>query len=113
MPVAEQDVLAALSKVIDPELRVDLVKAGMVKEVKLTGGKLALKIELTTPACPLKDKIETDVQKALKTVPGLEGFEIDWGAKVRAAPMGAAKDALLPEVKNVVLVGAGKGGVGK
>src|SRR6185369_892375 len=109
MPVAEQDVLAAMSKVIDPELRIDLVKAGMIKEVNITGNKLKLKIELTTPACPMKDQIQKDVEKALRTVPNLESFDLDWGAKVRAAPPGAAKDSLLPQVKNVVLVGAGKG----
>ncbi|MFT3836136.1 MAG: Mrp/NBP35 family ATP-binding protein [Myxococcaceae bacterium] len=102
-----------MSKVIDPELRIDLVKAGMIKEVNITGNKLKLKIELTTPACPMKDQIQKDVEKALRTVPNLESFDLDWGAKVKAAPMGAAKDSLLPQVKNVVLVGAGKGGVGK
>ncbi len=102
-----------MSQVIDPELRVNLVKAGMVKDVKINGGEVSLKIELTTPACPLKGQIEKDAEAALKTVPGLEKFNIEWGAQVRAAPMGSGKDALLPKVKNVVLVGAGKGGVGK
>ncbi len=113
MSVQERDVLTAMSKVMDPELHIDLVTAGMVKDLKIEGGKISLKIELTTPACPLKAQIEKDVEAALKSVPGMEGFTIDWGAKVRAAPQGTAKDALLPGVKNVVLVGAGKGGVGK
>src|SRR5678809_894579 len=94
MSVTERDVLAALSKVMDPELNVDLVRAGMVKDLRLSGDELKVKIELTTPACPLKGKIEADAQ-------------------VRAAPAGVSKDPLLPGVKNVVLVGAGKGGVGK
>ena len=113
MSVTERDVLAALSKVMDPELNVDLVRAGMVKDLRLSGDELKVKIELTTPACPLKGKIEKDAEEALRAVPGLKRFEIEWGAQVRAAPPGMSKDQLLPGVKNVVLVGAGKGGVGK
>jgi ATP-binding protein involved in chromosome partitioning len=116
MSVSERDILAAMSKVMDPELHVDLVKAGMVKDVRVSGDTVKLKIELTTPACPLKGKIQADAEAALKAVPGLKSFELEWGAQVRSAPMGAAQgqgQALLPQVKNVILVGAGKGGVGK
>ena len=113
MSVQERDVLAALATVIDPELHVDVVKAGMIKDLKVDGNNVSLKVELTTPACPMKDKIQKDTEAALKGVPGIGEFTINWGAKVRAAPMGASKDTLLPGVKNVVLVGAGKGGVGK
>jgi ATP-binding protein involved in chromosome partitioning len=113
MSVQERDVFAAMSKVIDPELHIDIVRAGMVKDLRIDGSKIMVKIELTTPACPMKAQIEKDVEAALKTVPELLEFKIDWGAKVRAAPQGTSKDTLLPGVKNVVLVGAGKGGVGK
>src|SRR5438876_12099660 len=60
MSVSEKDVLAALSTVMDPELNIDLVRAGMVKDLKVEGSNVKLKIELTTPACPLKGKIEAD-----------------------------------------------------
>jgi ATP-binding protein involved in chromosome partitioning len=113
MSVSEADVLAAMSKVMDPELHVDLVKAGMVKDVRVSGDSVKLKIELTTPACPMKGKIQADAEAALKTVPGLKTFNIEWGAQVRAAGGGVPGGALLPQVKNVILVGAGKGGVGK
>jgi ATP-binding protein involved in chromosome partitioning len=113
MSVSEAAVLAAMSKVMDPELHVDLVKAGMVKDVRVSGDTVKLKIELTTPACPLKGKIQADAEAALKTVPGLKSFDIEWGAQVRAAGGGVPGGALLPKVKNVILVGAGKGGVGK
>jgi ATP-binding protein involved in chromosome partitioning len=115
MSVSERDVLAAMSKVIDPELHVDLVKAGMVKDIRISGDAVKLKIELTTPACPMKGKIQADAEAALKTVPGLKSFELEWGAQVRATG-GAGQgpgQALLPGVKNIILVGAGKGGVGK
>lgn len=109
--VTERDVLNALSKVNDPELMRDLVTLNMVKEVKISSGQVAVKIELTTPACPLRGKIQSDVEEAIKAVPGVTGVSVDFGAQVRAAPK--AHGDLIPYVKNVVLVGAGKGGVGK
>ncbi|AFE09485.1 iron-sulfur cluster carrier protein ApbC [Corallococcus sp. CA054B] len=112
MSVSQADVMTAMSKVIDPELHVDLVKAGMVKDVRVTGDTVKLKIELTTPACPMKGKIQADAEAALKAVPGLKSFDIEWGAQVRGVA-GGSGGALLPGVKNILLVGAGKGGVGK
>ncbi|NRD66824.1 iron-sulfur cluster carrier protein ApbC [Corallococcus exiguus] len=113
MSVSQADVMTAMSKVIDPELHVDLVKAGMVKDVRVTGDTVKLKIELTTPACPMKGKIQADAEAALKAVPGLKSFDIEWGAQVRGVAGGSGGGALLPGVKNILLVGAGKGGVGK
>ncbi|HEX8825387.1 MAG TPA: Mrp/NBP35 family ATP-binding protein [Archangium sp.] len=116
MSVSERDILAAMSKVMDPELHIDLVKAGMVKDIRVDGDKVKLKIELTTPACPMKGKIQADAEAALKQVAGLKTFDIEWGAQVRSAAGGVGGpqgQALLPQVKNVILVGAGKGGVGK
>ncbi|HEX8536942.1 MAG TPA: iron-sulfur cluster carrier protein ApbC [Cystobacter sp.] len=114
MSVSERDILAAMSKVMDPELHIDLVKAGMVKDIRVDGDKVKLKIELTTPACPMKGKIQADAEAALKQVAGLKTFDIEWGAQVRSAQgMGGQGQAILPQVKNVILVGAGKGGVGK
>jgi ATP-binding protein involved in chromosome partitioning len=112
MSVTVNQVMEALSGVMDPELNVSLVKAGMVKDVRTEDGVVRFKIELTTPACPLKGKIQADAEAALRKA-GIEKFEIEMGAQVRAAPPGAAKEQLIPGVKNVVLVGAGKGGVGK
>ncbi|QDE68857.1 chromosome partitioning protein [Myxococcus xanthus] len=113
MRVTQADILAAMSKVMDPELHIDLVKAGMVKDIRVSGDTAKLKIELTTPACPMKGKIQADSEAALKAVPGLKSFDIEWGAQVRAAGGGMPAGALLPQVKNIILVGAGKGGVGK
>ena len=116
MSVSERDILAAMSKVMDPELHIDLVKAGMVKDIRVDGDKAKLKIELTTPACTMKGKIQADAEAALKQVPGLKTFDIEWGARVRSAGGGVGApqgQAILPQVKNVILVGAGKGGVGK
>jgi ATP-binding protein involved in chromosome partitioning len=113
MSVQEKEVLAAMSTVMDPDLNQNLVQAGMIKDLKIDGGLVKLRIELTTPACPLKDKIKADAEAALKKVSGVQSMQIEMSARVRSQPSGAAKDQLLPMVKNVVLVGAGKGGVGK
>jgi ATP-binding protein involved in chromosome partitioning len=112
MSVQESDILRALSTVMDPDLNQDVVKAGMVKNLRIEGAKVSLTIELTTPACPMKEKIRTDAETALKAISGLGELKLDMTAKTRGAPK-TNLTSLLPGVKNVVLVGAGKGGVGK
>jgi ATP-binding protein involved in chromosome partitioning len=111
-PDLRERVLAALKTVLDPEMHVDLVTAGMVKEVALEGGVLRLGIELTTPACPLKDVIERDVRAAVGKVPGVPPIEIVFTSRVRTAPAFGGT-AAIPGVRNVVAVASGKGGVGK
>jgi ATP-binding protein involved in chromosome partitioning len=111
MPLDNAAALEALRKVMDPELHRDLVTLGMVKDLAVQGEAVKLKVELTTPACPLKDTIGKDVEAALRGA-GFTRVEISWGAQVRSAP-GVAQSQLTPGVKNIILVGAGKGGVGK
>ncbi|OGO58730.1 MAG: chromosome partitioning protein [Chloroflexi bacterium RBG_16_72_14] len=109
--ISEAAVLEALRTVQEPELGGDLVTRNMVKDLVVDGSDVAFTIELTTPACPLKDEIETDVRRALTPV-GVAGISITWGATVRrAAPRSA--EQLVPGVKNVIAVASGKGGVGK
>ncbi|GGB59861.1 MULTISPECIES: Mrp/NBP35 family ATP-binding protein [Deinococcus] len=100
--------MAALSTVNDPELHRDLVSLGMIEHASVDAGVAHVKVNLTTPACPLKGQIEHDVRAAALTVPGVQGAVITFGAMVRAAAQPA-----LPGVKHVLLVGSGKGGVGK
>jgi ATP-binding protein involved in chromosome partitioning len=111
MNVTQDAAMAALRKVKDPELNRDLVTLGMVKDLRVEGGTVSLEVELTTPACPLRDTISRDVEAALKAA-GAEKVELRFGARVRSAP-GVAESSMTPGVKNIVLVGAGKGGVGK
>ncbi len=111
MAIDPRSALEALKKVNDPELHRDLVSLGMVKDLVVDGTAVSLKVELTTPACPLKGKIGQDVEAALKAA-GASSVKIAWGAQVRSAP-GAAQGQVAPGVKNIILVGAGKGGVGK
>jgi ATP-binding protein involved in chromosome partitioning len=83
----------------------------MIKDLRVDGSDVAFTIELTTPACPLKDQIEAEVRQALAPV-GVAGVAIEWGATVRrAAPRSA--EQLVPGVKNILAVASGKGGVGK
>lgn len=110
--LTEKDVLAALKGVKDPDLGRDLVDLGMIRDVRVGDGKVALTVNLTTPACPLKGKIEADVREALtsRLPAGLE-IEVRMTAEVRGKA--AAESGDIPGVKNVIAVGSGKGGVGK
>ena len=115
MPAAaaatHDDVMAALATVNDPELHASIVRLGMVKDVALDGSSVKLKIELTTPACPLKDQIQQDIQAALAPL-GLSDVVIEWGANVRASnPKEGQKP--IPGVRNIIAIASNKGGVGK
>jgi len=111
--VTEERVIDALRKVQDPELHRDIVSLGMVKNLAVAQGNVRFTVELTTPACPLRETIENDCRKALSGIAGVGSLEINFGAQVRGSKAGAGQTDLLPTVKNVVLVAAGKGGVGK
>ena len=109
--IPETAVLDALSQVQEPELGGDLISRNMVRDLRIDGTAVAFTIELTTPACPLKDEIEADVRSKLSPI-GVTGIDITWGATVRrAAP--AQPQQLVPGVKNIIAVASGKGGVGK
>lgn len=105
-------VLDALRKVEDPELHKDIVTLGMVKDLQVQDAKVSLTVELTTPACPLKDKIQADVEGVLAPL-GVTNVDLKFGAQVVGSKAGAGTTDLLPNVKNIVLVASGKGGVGK
>ena len=112
--VAEQSaVLEALRSVKDPELHRDIVSLGMVHELSVVGGAVRFELELTTPACPLKEQIDGDVRAALAGVPGVESVEIVWGARVRAQAAREGGPKPIAGVKNVIAVASNKGGVGK
>jgi ATP-binding protein involved in chromosome partitioning len=111
MSLTNEAALGALRTVKDPELFKDIVTLNMVKDVRVEGKTVHVTVELTTPACPLKDVIERDVTAALKRI-GAEEVKLTLTANTRGASAGPKKD-VLPQVKNVIAVGAGKGGVGK
>ncbi len=110
--LTEQDVLQALKGVKDPELHRDLVDLGMIKDIRIEGRTVALTVNLTTPACPLKGQIEREVREALtQRLGGHWQIQINMSANVRGK--GIAEKGDIPGVKNVIAVGSGKGGVGK
>ncbi len=110
--LSESAVYEALRAVQEPELGRDIVTLNMVKDVVIDPSlNVGLTIELTTPACPLKDEIEGNVRTALSAV-GANEIAITWGAMVRRASPQQAEQ-LVPGVKNILAVASGKGGVGK
>lgn len=111
LALTESAVIDALRAVQEPELGRDIITLDMVKGVVIDGRTVAFTIELTTPACPLKDEIEGNVKSVLTGI-GVDNVEITWGAMVRRAQPRQAEQ-LLPGVKNVIAVASGKGGVGK
>ncbi len=107
--LSRETVLEALGKVIDPEIGKDLVSLGMIEDVKVDGGNVSFVINLTTPACPLKDEIRGSALAAVEALEGVGEVDISMGAKV---PVGQKKSAP-SNIKNVIAVASGKGGVGK
>lgn len=110
--VSEADILKALSTVQEPELHKDLVTLGMIEDLKIDGGKVAFTVVLTTPACPLRGRIEREAREAVMSVPGVQQADIRFTSRV-ASSRGATVGQLLPQVKHTIAVASGKGGVGK
>jgi ATP-binding protein involved in chromosome partitioning len=110
--VTEDAVRQALRAVRDPDLQLDIVRLGFVKNVHVDGGKVSFEIELTTPACPVKDRLKSEAADVVKKIPGVTEVAVKMSAQVRAAaPL--ATEGGLARVKNLVAVASGKGGVGK
>src|SRR5262245_12018723 len=113
MQVEQSAVLDALKVVQDPDLHRDIVSLGFVKDGKINGGQVAFTIELTTPACPVKDQMRDQARAAVMAVPGVSAVTVEMTATVRAVSSPEAGRAPVEGVKNIVAIGAGKGGVGK
>ena len=108
----EKDVLDALATVKDPELGKDLVTLRMVEGVKVEGGKVTFTLNLTTPACPLRSRLEESARGAVGAIPGVKEVEMKTGSTV-SATRDYAEAEVLKGVKNIIAVASGKGGVGK
>src|SRR5215831_10973001 len=108
--VTEDQVLEALRAVQDPDLHRDIVSLGFVKDIRICDGNVAFKIELTTPACPVKDLLKDQAHAIVSSLPGAAHVEVEMTAQVRS---GQPSGPLIPGVKNVIAVASGKGGVGK
>jgi ATP-binding protein involved in chromosome partitioning len=110
--LSEQSVLAALSKIIDPDLKKDIVTLDFVKDLKIDGGDVSFRIVLTTPACPVKEAFEADAKQLVGAIEGVSSVKVVMDAEVPQG-RGIAGNMALPSVKNIIAVSSGKGGVGK
>ena len=109
--VSEDEILSALRKVMDPELNQDVVSLGMIKDVRVSeDGKVELTLELTTPACPMRNVLEKAVKDAVSSVPGVKEVKLNVTARVTRS---IKSDSMLKGVKNIIAIASGKGGVGK
>lgn len=111
MSPSEPQVLDALRQVMDPDLHRDIVTLGFVKDLKIDGGQVSFKVELTTPACPVKDLLHAQARDVVLALPGVVEVEVEMTARVVARQI--PKDDLLPGVKHCIAIASGKGGVGK
>jgi ATP-binding protein involved in chromosome partitioning len=110
----EQEVLAQLQTVQEPDLQKDFVSLGMIKDLKVGGGRVGFTLVLTTPAHPLRSDFHEACRAAVARLPWVEAVDVNVVAEtVSGRGLGGAKAELIPSVKNVVAVASGKGGVGK
>ena len=113
-PVSEAAVLDALRVVRDPDLNRDIVALKFIKNLRIDErGAVAFSIELTTPACPVKDQMRDQARQAVSAIPGVTSVEIEMTAQVRSTSNVDSAKTPVAGVKNIIAVGAGKGGVGK
>jgi ATP-binding protein involved in chromosome partitioning len=109
--VSEKEVMVALGKVQEPELHRDLVSLNMIRDLKIEGSKVVFTVMLTTPACPLKTRIEREAREAVAALPGVETVEVTLDANVPSD--GRSRGLLDLPIRNAIAVASGKGGVGK
>ncbi len=109
--ITKEAVLAALSKVQEPELHRDLVSLNMIHDLEIQGKTVRFTIMLTTPACPLKSRIEEEARQAVMALPGVEKVEIQMASNVPND--GRTRGLVEMPIRNAIAVASGKGGVGK
>ena len=107
-----KSILEVLRPVQDPELQKSLVELNMIRNVAVDGGKVSFTLVLTTPACPLREFIVEDCEKAVKQLPGIESVEVEVTAET-PQQKSLPDRASIPGIKNIIAISSGKGGVGK
>ena len=112
MKITIEQVLDSLRSVMDPDLKKDIVSLGFVKDLRIEDKIVYFNLELTTPACPLKEKLKADAEEAVRNIEGVSDVVIEVTSKVTTHRAQIEED-ILPGVKNIVAVASGKGGVGK
>jgi ATP-binding protein involved in chromosome partitioning len=114
-PIKKEDIYAALRAVKDPDFNRDIVDLGFVRDLTIDGRDVSFTIELTTPACPVKDHFKKEAEEVVReAVPQVEKVSVNMTAKVRHGPGGVIGDVEIGgDVKNIIAVASAKGGVGK
>jgi ATP-binding protein involved in chromosome partitioning len=111
---SKDQVLSVLSAIKDPDLGRDVVSLGMIKDLAVSdAGRVSFTFELTTPACPVRDRFQALARDLVAGIPGVTAVDLTMTANVRAPFHGASREPAMPGVKHVVAVASGKGGVGK
>lgn len=110
--VTEEQVLDSMRGIIDPDLDKDIVSLGFIKELKIKGGKVSFTIELTTPACPVKEMFREQCTQAVQAIPGVKSVKVELSAQQRQRPPGR-DSSTLSRIDTVLAVSSCKGGVGK
>jgi ATP-binding protein involved in chromosome partitioning len=110
--VSENQILDALRAVNDPDLHKDIVALGFVKNLRIQGGAVKFDVELTTPACPVKEDLKAQSIQAVNAIPGVTSVDVTMTAQVTRTSTSKKTD-LLKDVRHVIAVASGKGGVGK
>lgn len=112
-PITEENILTSLRRVQDPDLHRDIVTLGFVKNLKISGNSVSFDLQLTTPACPVRDQFVADCQRAIRTdIEGVGSIDITMTSSV-TNHVNTQKESILPGVRNTIAVASGKGGVGK
>jgi ATP-binding protein involved in chromosome partitioning len=113
-PPSSDQILAVLSAIQDPDLGRDVVSLGMIKDLVIgADGRVSFTFELTTPACPVRDRFQTMASKLVGDLPGVTAVDLKMTANVRSAFNLRQPNQVIPGVKQAIAVASGKGGVGK